>query len=399
VGVRNPAKDKVAIVGAGRVPYARDAGCSGPALAIAAAQAAIRDAGITKEEVDGVCGSPILSDIEMQIALGLPEVTWGATLRIPFAHQLVEAINAVWAGACETAVVYHATYRAPGRVEEPDPIRQRAGGLGAYGPMAWKTWAKFPTPEPGVLAGGVGYAAWAARYLSDFGRTREDLGLVAINNRSHATKNKEAVMRTPLTLEDYLAARVIRAPLCLYDLDVPVDGADAFVVTSAERAADLCDRPVLVHAATLGRTARAREDQIPDLADTGQTVVARTLWEKSDLRIDDFDLFFGYDGYSIINLLWLESVGYCGPGEAGPYLKAHWDKAAGFARLNGRVLMNTHGGSLSEGGTQGAGIVQEAVRQLQGRAQERQIDGVHCALVTIGGFVWNAAGLSLRTET
>jgi acetyl-CoA acetyltransferase len=396
VGTRNPAKDAVAIVGAGRVPYSRDAGRSGPALALAAASAAVRDAGLGARDIDGVCGSPIMSDAELQIALGLPEVTWSATVRIPFAYQIIEAVNAVWAGACDTALVYHATQRAPGRVEEVDALRRRTARLGAYGPMVWRTGVEFLTPEPGVLGGGIGYAAWAAQYLHEFGASRESLGLIAINNRNNALDNEEAIMRKPLTMTDYLAARPVREPLGLYDFDVPVDGADAFVITTAERAADLCERPVLVHAATLGRTDRAREDQMPDLRHTGQDLVARTLWAKSDIPLEAMDIFFGYDGFSIINLMWLESIGYCGRGEAHDFLLDNWDGGRNRVLIGGQVPMNTHGGSLSEGATQGAGIVQEAVRQLRGQAGARQVTGACNVLATIGGFVWNASALVLR---
>lgn len=392
-------RDQIAIVGAGRVPYSRDSGMSGPAMAAAACIAALRDAGLSAADVDGVCGSKIVSDIEMQEALGLPRVTWGATMHIPFAYQLIEAANALYAGACQVAIVYHAMCRAPGRSDGPAGLRSRESKQGAYGPMVWKARSSPAWPEPGQLVGGVGYASWAARYLHLYGRTRAELGLIALNNRAHAMLNDEAVLRGPLSMDDYLAAPMIREPLGLYDVDIPVDGADAFVLTTSERAADLCETPVLIHAATTGRVGAVREDQLCDLEQTGQRVVVETLRERSEIDLIDVDVLYCYDGFSIINLMWLESIGYAPRGEAADLLRASWDESRGSALLGGHTPMNPHGGSLSEGGSQGSGIVQDAVRQLRGRAGRRQVPDAHTVLATIGGFVWNAAALVLRTTS
>src|SRR5262249_25968061 len=141
-------------------------------------------------------------------------------------YLLSAAVNAVYSGACTTALVVHSLYRVgASRSAATDPFRARmAGGMGGGGgSRSWQT-------------GSDGYAAFASRYLHDYGGTREDFGLVAINDRSHASRNPHAVMRTPITMDDYLAARVVRWPLGLLDMDLPIDGADAVVVTTAERA-------------------------------------------------------------------------------------------------------------------------------------------------------------------
>ncbi len=108
------------------------------------------------------------------------------------------------------------------------------------------------------MHGSAGYAAWAGRYLAEFGASREDFGRIAINDRTNAAANPNAVLRQPLTIADYLGGRMVREPLCLYDMDVPVDGADAFIVTTAERARDLRAAPVLIHAASHGHDRAAR---------------------------------------------------------------------------------------------------------------------------------------------
>ena len=191
---------------------------------------------------------------------------------------------------------------------------------------------------------------------------------------------------------------MIRWPLCLLDMDVPVDGADAFVITTTERARDLPHRPVLVHAATLGQIGKNEEDQTPSLRQHGQQVVVDALKAKSDFWIDDCDVYFPYDGFTIITLNWFENAGFCGPGEAGAFLAEHWDDASNRVLIDGRIPVNPHGGALSEGGTQGSGHIREAVHQLQGRAGDRQVDGAERAIVTAGGFFFNAQGCTLRVE-
>ena len=181
-------------------------------------------------------------------------------------------------------------------------------------------------------------------------------------------------------------------------MDVAVDGADALVIATAERAKDLPHRPVLINAVTLGMTGKNQEDQTPSLRDHGQHVVVKALRERSDFWTDGADLYYPYDGFTPITLNWFENSGWCGPGEAGAFLEQHWDLAANRIVINSKVPVNTHGGALSEGATQGSGHVREAVLQLQGRCGGRQVAGVRTALITAGGFFFNAQGLTLRTD-
>jgi acetyl-CoA acetyltransferase len=388
VASRNSIRDRIAIVGVGRSPYARDRGKTLGGMTLEACIAAVRDAGLGAADIDGVCGSFVPAQY-VAAGLRLPALTWWANVPIPFTAHVIEAMNAVHAGACETVLAYHATYRALGtsRSAAGEPFRARSGpGF------------NVPARNPDSIGGAVGYAAWASRYLHEYGAKREHFGLVAVNDRSNASRNEQAVLREPITMEQYLSGRMVREPLTVFDMDYPVDGADAFVITSVERARALPHRPVLIHAATLGMTGRPDEDQIPDLRQHGQQVVAENLWRRSELRLRDVDIFFPYDGFSVITLSWFEALGYCGYGEAGPFLEKNWDAAENRIKIGGRVLVNTHGGSLSEGGTQGSGHVREAVLQLRGEAGARQAAGVRTALVTPGGFFFNAGGLILRTD-
>jgi acetyl-CoA acetyltransferase len=389
---RNPIKDAVAFTGVGSTGFFRDANTrSRLDLALEACVKAIQDSGLSKEDINGVVGTAPQAHL-IASSLGLPEVTHYSNQPMPLVFGVTDAMNAVFSGSADAVLVFHALYRAPvnSRAAARDPFRR---GLGFGG---------SPAPAPGRVdpeqIGAEGYAAWASRYFYEYGATREVLGRIAINERSNALRNPLAVMKTPLTMQDYLSARMVREPLCLLDMDVPVDGADAFVVTTAERARDLPNRPVLIHAATNGLTAHNAEEAIDGLHHHGQHVVVKSLREKSDIWIPDIDLYYPYDGFTIITLQWIENTGWCKPGEGQDFIAENWDEAANRILIDGRIPVNTHGGNHSEGGTQGSGHIREAIMQLRGTAGDRQVPGARTAFLTPGGMFFNAQGLVLRTD-
>jgi acetyl-CoA acetyltransferase len=384
---RNPIRDQVAIVGLGTTGFSRDAGGrSSKSLACEASIGAIRDAGLEAKDIDGIVG-PLEpggpQPHEMGAALGLPRVTHFSSPMPVAMFALVNAMNAIFSGACDNVLLYYAYQRLPwnSRSAAADPFR-RHFQMGVV-----------PYPEATFAA--AAYAAWASRYIHEFGARREDFGWVALNMRANARRNPLAVMKAPLTMEGYLRARMIREPLCLLDMDVPVDGADAFVLTTTQRARELTKNPVVIHAATHGLVDANDEDQLPSLARHGQHVVVEALRSKSEIWLPDVDVFLPYDGFSIITLGWIENFGWCKPGGAGRFLEEHWDDARGCAMIDGRIPINPHGGSLSEGATRGSGHLREAVTQLRGDAGERQVTGARTALIGCGGFFFNSQGAIL----
>ncbi len=385
---RNPIRDQVAIVGLGSTGFSRDAGGrSSKAMACEASIRAIRDAGLGAGDIDGLVGAAEPggpSPNQMSAALGLPQVSHFSSPTPVAVFALVDAMNAIFSGACETVLLYFSYMRLPwnSRSAAADPFR-RGQSLGV-----------MPAPESVNYA--AAYAAWASRYIHEYDVPREAFGRVALNGRAGAARNPLAAMKAPLTMEGYLGARMIREPLCLLDMDVPVDGADAFVLTTTERARKLSASPVVIHAATTGLVGENDEDQLPSLARHGQHVVAESLRAKSELWLEDVDVFFPYDGFSIITLGWIENLGWCPPGGAGRFLEEHWDEGAGRVMIGGRVPMNPHGGSFSEGATRGSGHIREAVTQLRGEAGERQAPGAQTALIGCGGFFFNSQGAVLR---
>lgn len=387
---RSPALDQVAVCGIGTTPYSRDAGKSLRKLTLEAAMAAIRDAGLVAHDIDGIVGSTSTMDSHaVQSALGIREIAWSVNLRIPFTAMVMQATNAILAGVCNTVLAYHATFRTAGtsRAAASDPLRARLDLADSR-----------PDSDPDQVTAPVGHGLWARRYIEEFGAKREHLGLVAINSRSNARLNPHAAIRAPLTMDEYLTASPLRAPLTKFDMDYPIDGADAFVITRLQQARSLPQPPVLIHAVTQGLIPYASIDQLPNLRYTGQDVTMKHLWERSEISLSDVDLFLPYDGFTIISLKWLEAVGYCEVGEAGPFLEDNWNEAAQRIEIGGRIPVNTHGGSLSEGGLQGANHVREAVVQLRGQAGERQVSRAGAALVTLGTFFHNAGAMILRKD-
>lgn len=390
---RYPIKDQLAFASAATTDFSKTSNDRTQAgMAIDACVAAIRAAGLTAADIDGISASGTSPEPKfIQSALGIPRIGWweSPALTGTYATTIFAAMHAIQSGACETVLCYHSAYRLPwqSRAAALDPMRRRVGELtGMMGAV-----------EPETMANSVGYTAWASRYLYQYGRKREDFGLVAINSRSNALRGDHAVMREPLSMEQYLDSRMIRDPLCVYDMDVAVDGADAFIITTAERARDLPLKPVLINAHASGMVAANEEDQLPGLHSHGQQIVVDLMRSRGDFWIDDVDLYYPYDGFSFLTLSWIENIGLCKPGEGGDFLRANWDAAEQRAKLRGRVPMNTHGGSLSEGATQGSGHIREAVMQLQGRAGRHQVEGAQRALLTIGGFFFNAQAISLHT--
>jgi acetyl-CoA acetyltransferase len=225
--------------------------------------------------------------------------------------------------------------------------------------------------------------------MHEFGATREQLGWIPVTQRAHAARNPDAVYCDPLTIDDYLAARMISTPMCLYDCDVPVDGATALVVSSADTAADL-RAPVRIDAMAGVVDGRPSWEQWEDMTRVGHATAA-TMWARTDLNPGDVDCAQLYDGFTIEVVWWLEAMGFCGVGEAAGFV----DGGTRIA-LGGDLPVNTWGGQLSGGRLHAAfGHTAEAVRQLRGEAGERQVDGAEVVAVTnVGGFEAGAALLT-----
>lgn len=379
----------LAIVGVGYSNLSRhDAGYSVGGLALQATREAIRDAGLTRSQIDGVGAiyAPDLATVwpgYIVEGLGLTDVVWATNCMPASANIVVEGLNAVRAGLCNYALVYHSKFRwdVTSSSARKDPLRRSP-------PMRLDGSLVFPLVD--TYAALNPFAAYMRRHMHDYGSRREHYGMVAVNNRTNAQKNPRAVFHgQPMTMDDYLAAPVITDPFTMLDMDTPIDGAMAVVITTMERAADLAKPPVRVVAHSNGTTGKTDMIFQPfDFFDAAK-VVTDNLWRQSGLGVEDIDIANIYDGFTILTLDWLEAA-FCGRGESPGLLEDAWDPAAQTLKLFGRIPLSTHGGNLSEGRVQGMGHILESVVQLRGEAGARQVPGARHALVLNGANPVNA---------
>jgi acetyl-CoA acetyltransferase len=369
------------VSGIGISPIGRRTGVAGLALVEAAGREAIADAGLTPGDIDGVTTVGETPLTESVPALGL-DPGWtgeggsGVGGSMAGVHN---ACRAVATGLARHVLVYRSVAMLGGALTA-DSERGDAAETPVSNRDPARTMGDF-----GELLAFHAYAAtnWigmhARRHMHLYGTTREQMGWIAVNGRRHAALNPRAVYREPLTLDDYLDARMISDPFCLYDCDVPVDGACAFVISDAAYAPDAPKPPVRVHATARvsGGGGWLYRDDYPRMASVD---AAAELWRRADLGPADLHFAELYDGFSFLTLLWLEALGICGEGESGAYVE-------GGARigLDGELPLNTYGGQLSAGRLHGHWVLHEACTQLRGEAGARQVEKHDVAVVSTGG--------------
>ncbi len=223
-------------------------------------------------------------------------------------------------------------------------------------------------------------AMHAQRHMHVYGTTKEQLGWLAINSRRNAALNPRAALTDPMTMDDYLAARTISSPFGLFDCDIPVDGSIAVVVSHEEYAAH-SPNPAVRFESLGGSDGAGGWVDRPDYPRMASADAADQLWAGTDLTPADVDIAELYDGFTFLTFAWLEALGLCGEGEAGPFVEG-----ATRIALDGELPLNTYGGQLSAGRMHGYWVLHEAVLQLRGQAGERQVAGdPEVAVVGTGG--------------
>jgi acetyl-CoA acetyltransferase len=389
---------RVAVVGVGATPYYRR-GESLPQttleLAGKAVLAALDDAGLSVDALDGFALYSQGFDTALLAQwLGVPEVRFSAMLTGGgggSAGSVGLAAAAIVAGMAEVVVSVMALQQA----------RSRFGASFAPRGSPGAAYSAPPSPEAdfiqpaGLMAPGQMFAVLASRHMHLYGTTREQFCEVAVGTRANAVRRPTALMREPLTPEQYFAARMIADPLCLYDFCLETDGAVAVVTTRTERARDLRHPPVLVLGAAHGGHGRWGQAiawmGMPDeeFASSGHRPVARRLYAMAGLGPADVDVALLYDHFTPMVIMQLEDYGFCGKGEGGPFV------ADGNIRWpDGALPVNTHGGNLSEAYIIGMTHVMEGVEQLRGTAVN-QVAGAEVALVTGGPAALPTSGLLL----
>jgi acetyl-CoA acetyltransferase len=374
-------EDSVIISGIGQSAVGRCLGRSPIGLTLDAIGEALQDAGLSPGDLQGLAAypgggtslgpgfaGPALT--EVYEAMGIEVDLIMGNFEGP--AQLGPVLNgclAIHAGLARHVLVYRTVTEGSARAE--------AKRVEARNPSA-------PRPDSWVTAFGsgpaaIGYALLARRHFHEYGTSREQLAQIALTARRHAQLNPKAIAREPLSLPDYLSSRMIADPLCLYDCDVYCDGSTAIILSNADYGRDAPTSPVRIEALGMAPAPQSGYAWHSDLQPGRRA--AQQMWSRTDLAPADVDVAGIYDGFSILTMLWLEALGFCGRGESGPFVQGG-DRIS----LAGELPINTNGGQLSGGRLHGLGFVHEMCLQLRGRAEARQVDGARVAAVSVGAL-------------
>jgi len=376
------------ISGIGQSDVGKRLGRDPLALTVDACLQAIDDAGLTRDDIDGLSTYPGgmmpmapgftgagCTDVHEALRLNLSWFSGGPEQP----GQLGAVINACAAVATGLArhvlcfrTVWESTAQGGGR----------RAGIGTAGGSKFRAPGQMQWTLPfGAASAATWIAMFARRHFHEYGTTREQMAQIALNDRRNAARNPHAIYRDPMSMDDYLAARMISTPFCLYDCDVPVDGCTAVIVSHADTAADLRKPGLRVEAVGSALRGRPSWDQFDDLTTMALRDAGAMLWERTSLKPADVDVAELYDGFSFIAMAWLEALGFCAKGESGPFIEGGHRIA-----LDGELPLNTSGGQLSAGRLHGYGFLHEACVQLWGQGGERQVAGdPEVAVASAGG--------------
>jgi acetyl-CoA acetyltransferase len=380
-------RGRTAVAGIGQTAFGKGLPDTELSLACQAISMALDDAGIAPSEVDGLASFTMEPNREVEVArnVGLGDITFftqvgyggGAGCGV-----VGQAAMAVVTGQCRVAVAWRARKRAD---RASRPWAQAAARLADS--WQWsRPWGMIrPVDEIAMLT---------RRYMHEYGATRDHLANVALAFRKHASRNPASTMgHKPMTRADYMNARWISEPLCLFDNCLETDGALAAVIVSAERARDCPQPPAFIHSFAQGLPPQHQtmtnyfcDDPLRGPAWTA----ARRLYANADVGPADVKVAQLYDAFSPLIPLSLEGYGFCERGGGGPFTD---DGAIEWP--DGKLPVNTAGGGMSEAYVHGFNLVLEGVRQIRGTSTS-QVENADVSLVTSGEGVPTSAILFTR---
>jgi len=370
-----------AIVGIGRTAYTRRSGRTTAAMAAEACRAAVADAGLTLADVDGMVCFQAASDsagpLVVSQAMGVPELAWNVDVAgggNVVASVMATASAALEAGLCRAVLIYRSLNGRSGYRFGTATGQLTVGGVG-----------QFEAPH-GYLVPPQWLAMWARRHQHVYGSTCEDLGQIAITQRTHAAANPHAINRAPITMDDYLAGRWINEPFRIFDCAYEVDGAVALLMVAPAVLASSARRPVWLIGSADSQSGLGWTEWDDPTRMYSRTAGPR-LWNRTGLGPDDVQVACMYDCFTYTVMATFEDFGFCDKGQVGEYF------AKGKATYGGDVVVNPHGGLLSEGYIHGLNHYYEAVLQLRGEAGERQVPDALRALVTAGAGPYGGASV------
>ena len=363
--------DKYCIVGVGETAYTKDSGRTTRAMAVEAVRNAMRDAGLQASQVNGMlsyhggdsCVSPeVASDLGIRLDFYMDCSGGGSST-----EALVGlAIGAIEVGMCETVAIFRS-------MNGYSEVRIGGTGRRAATPVVGSQLLSRPY---GMVSAGQSFAPVFMRHMMEYGTTSAQVAAVKVAHSKHASNNPKAYYKKRYSIEDVLNSRWICKPLHLLDCCVETDNATSIIVTSAERARDLRQRPIYIMG-VVGRVTKARGDTFyndaPITSVAGKYAAPR-VFGMAGVTPEDIDLTGSYDAFTFTTMLQLEDYGFCKKGEGGQYV------SSGIIELGGKRPNNTSGGHLCEGYTHGMSMVIENVRQLRGQADDycpRWQEGIH----------------------
>jgi acetyl-CoA acetyltransferase len=368
-------KNKTAVAGIGQTVFGKGLPDSELSLACQAVSMALDDAGIAPSEVDGLASYTLEPYREVEVArnVGLGDITWFSQVGFgggAGCGVVGQAAMAVATGQCNVAVAWRARKRSSAASR---PWAQAAARISDTGMWSRPFGVLRPVDEIALLT---------RRYMHEYGGKRDHLANIALAFRKHAARNPASTMgHKPMTRDDYMNARWISEPLCLFDNCLETDGGLAVVIVSAERARDLKQPPAYLHSFAQGlppqhqtMTNYFTDDPLRGPAWTA----AKRMWDIADVGPADVKVAQLYDAFSPLIILSLEGYGFCERGEGGPFTDD-----GGIEWPDGRLPVNTAGGGMSEAYVHGFNLILEGVRQIRGTSTA-QVAGADVSLVTSG---------------
>lgn len=350
---------------------------------------AVADAGLTPQDIDGLCstGTGVLSPIEVAEYTGLAarlrhvesSTVGGSTWEFMSRH----AASAIALGLVDVVVL---SYASTTRADLKRGARTSNLSFGARDNL------QFDSPYGHSLV--AKYAMAAQRHMAKYGTTVEQLAEVAVSTRANAAENPEAYYREPITVDDVLRSRPIADPLTKLQCCIRSDGGGAVVLAAEDRARDLAKPPVWILGAGEA-VSHVTMSEWPDFTESACVRSGRDAFAQAGVTPADIDVCQLYDSFTITVLLTLEGLGFCPPGSSGAFVEG------GTLRLDGRLPTNTDGGGLSacHPGMRGLFLIVEAARQLRGEAGARQVAGAQLTCVNgTGGWMSSASTLILGNE-
>jgi acetyl-CoA acetyltransferase len=290
-------------------------------------------------------------------------------------HMINNAIASIERGECSLVACTFGEAAATGRAKAGRGWTMAADDL------------EFEAPF-GLVGSVMPYALVMARHIAEHNTRIEGFGAVALAARKHALLTDNAVMREPLSMDDYLSSRPIASPIKLLDSSVIVDGAGAVIVASEQVAKDLGVVPVRVRSSTM-RSSHRNIGQFPGITELGIEEVGARALENAGLGLSDIDLLQVHDAFTISVIVFLEELGFCPRGAGGEYA------LDGNLEIGSACPVNTNGGHLSQGHVSGMLHITEAVRQLRGQAGARQVDDPQFVMVAGAGGYFGMTGVMI----